>query len=39
VKHRFWLTLLWDLSDTFLTNILDWIAALAILSAFLLVLR
>ena len=39
MNRRFWLTLLWDIADTFLPNICEWIAALAGVCALLLILR
>jgi hypothetical protein len=39
MNRRFWRTLLWDYADRWLVNLLDWIAAGALLYAFLLILR
>ena len=39
MNKRFWKTILWDTADRWLASVLEWIAAVAILSAFLLVLR
>ena len=39
MNRRFWLTLLWDLAEDWLVNLIEWITALALLCALLLVLR
>ncbi len=39
MNRRFWRTLLWDTADTYLVNLLDWIAAVAAVCALLLILR
>lgn len=39
MNRRFWRTILWDTADKYLPNMLEWIAAIAVLSAFLLMLR
>jgi hypothetical protein len=39
MNERFWRTLLWDVTDSHLENILAWIAAVCLLLAFLLILR
>lgn len=39
MNRRFWQTLLWDSMDRWLVNVLDWIAAMAMICALLLILR
>lgn len=36
---RFWRTVLWDRADAWLPNVCEWVAAIALLGAALLILR